>query len=495
MPDELLFTVVGSTAQPAQPIPLADAGLKERADLQEWVLAHPIILGSDVKIVTFEFDRWWTTSGTAPADRLDVLGLGEDGRLVVAELKRDMAPDTTEMQAIKYAAMASRFTLDSLAEQHARFREQRQDACSKDEALSSLATHAPDLSEDTLRRPRIVLLAREFPSVVTATTVWLTEMGLDITLLKFQAYRSTAASPAGREQHTQVLLSVTRIYPVRDVEEFTVSPAQAQIRAAAETTRRTRDVSTVRRLIESGTISDGTVLTVNPRDINTEAREKVEAWLGEKPKRSQAVWQNKTNAPLRWHADDEEYTPSGLARMIVREAAQLERQFYGTQWWCDPEGRTLVELAAALSGSRAASYQAFWTRFLERVTAEHPNWTAAKVPPDQNWIELSSGIKGTHYSHVFARDNQLRTELYIDTGDEASTSELYNNFLASRDRIESTYGAQLDWQPLPGKRACRIADHRPDADVGRIDEHEAYIDWFFDTGTRLREALGSGTAT
>ena len=40
---------------------------------------------------------------------------------MVAELKRDRAPETVEMQAIKYAAMASRFTEDTLVEQHARF--------------------------------------------------------------------------------------------------------------------------------------------------------------------------------------------------------------------------------------------------------------------------------------------------------------------------------------------------------------------------------------
>lgn len=61
--DELLFTVVGPAAVPAEPISLADAGLKERADLQEWVIAYPEILGSGVKVVTFEFDRWWSSSG------------------------------------------------------------------------------------------------------------------------------------------------------------------------------------------------------------------------------------------------------------------------------------------------------------------------------------------------------------------------------------------------------------------------------------------------
>jgi hypothetical protein len=36
---ERLFTVVGSIATPATAISLADAGLRERTDLQEWVSA------------------------------------------------------------------------------------------------------------------------------------------------------------------------------------------------------------------------------------------------------------------------------------------------------------------------------------------------------------------------------------------------------------------------------------------------------------------------
>jgi hypothetical protein len=41
---ERVFTVFGSAATPAQPITLAEAGLRERSDLQEWVLAHSLVL-------------------------------------------------------------------------------------------------------------------------------------------------------------------------------------------------------------------------------------------------------------------------------------------------------------------------------------------------------------------------------------------------------------------------------------------------------------------
>src|SRR5271170_7261911 len=106
MAEEMLFTVAGSVAMPAQMISLQEAGLEKRADFQEWVLANPAVLGPAVKVITFEFDGIPTSAG-ANRDRITVLGLGADGRLVIAELKAARTPDT-EVSAIKYAAMASR---------------------------------------------------------------------------------------------------------------------------------------------------------------------------------------------------------------------------------------------------------------------------------------------------------------------------------------------------------------------------------------------------
>jgi hypothetical protein len=223
MPDELLFNVQESRAVPATPISLAEAGLSERQHLQEWVLSHPEIIGDGVLVVTSEFDNWRSATG-AERDRLDVLGIDREGRLVVAELKRDRAPDTVEMQAIKYAAMASRFTPDVVASQHAEFLRRRGTTVLDEDAMVRLVKHVGgDLDPDVLRQPRIVLVASAFPPVVTASVVWLSEMGLDVTLVRIQAYRG---------QGDQMIVSVSQLYPVPDVEEFTVAPVRASARRA-----------------------------------------------------------------------------------------------------------------------------------------------------------------------------------------------------------------------------------------------------------------------
>jgi hypothetical protein len=226
MSEELVFTVTGDTAQIGRPITLAEAGLTERQHLQEWVLGNPDILGSSVMIITSEFDRWESRAG-AERDRLDVLALGADGHLVVAELKRDTAPDSVQMQAIKYAAMASRFDADVLADAYVDFQQRHyQKTVSTEEAAEILSTHTDfAMSDETLRAPRIVLIASQFPANVTATAVWLSEMGLDISLIRVQAYE--LPTPA------RIVITVSQHYPPPDVKEFLVAPTRASRRAQA----------------------------------------------------------------------------------------------------------------------------------------------------------------------------------------------------------------------------------------------------------------------
>ena len=73
-----------------------------------------------------------------------------------------------------------------------------------------------DLDPELLRQPRIVLIASAFPPTVTATAVWLSEMGLDVSLVRVQAYRT---------QH-DVVVTASQLYPIPAVEEFTVAPVR-----------------------------------------------------------------------------------------------------------------------------------------------------------------------------------------------------------------------------------------------------------------------------
>ncbi len=289
MPSELIFTVQPGAAQPAQPISLAEAGLRERSDLQEWVRNNPEILGDDIRIVTFEFAAWQARDGRA-ADRLDLLGLDGEGRLLVAELKRGPAPDTVGMQAVKYAAFASRFTPETLSERHADYLSREgTELVSAENALVQLEEHAGgELDPDLLRRPRIALVAASFPPQVTASAVWLTEMGVEVSLIEFNAYRT---------EH-DVVLSVSQVWPLQEVEDFTVSPREMEQRATDERSHTRRETRAVARLVDAGLIEDGALVELAPRGIRPLWRERVAEWLKADPQRSHVTWRNHPSTPL-----------------------------------------------------------------------------------------------------------------------------------------------------------------------------------------------------
>ncbi len=211
MYDEVMFTVQGSKAAKVERVGLAELELQERAHLQEWVVAHPDVIGPGARIITTEYDRWQTAAGAPVLDRLDILAIDGDGRLVVVELKRDVAPHTIHMQAINYAAMVSRLTPADVADLYSASRTRAGAPMDAEAARTELETEML-LKADGIRSPRIVLVASDFPPAVTASVVWLNEQHVDITLVRFRAYKLL----------DQVAVSFSRLYPVPDVEEFTI---------------------------------------------------------------------------------------------------------------------------------------------------------------------------------------------------------------------------------------------------------------------------------
>ena len=481
----MLFTVAGSVAMPAQTISLEEAGLEERADLQEWVLSNPGILGPAVKIITFEFEGLPVTVNGR--DRVDVLGLGADGRLVVAELKGGRAPDT-EIQVLKYAAMASRMLPETLADHYVRLQTRLQQPLTHEEAMAELQAHAPDMSQELLRKPRIVLLAQDFPPMVSASVVWLNEMGLDLTLLQVSAFRSYVYGQTGTSNVP--MISVTQVYPVREVEEFTISPERQLAKDMAMAKRRVQDAAIARRLVSSESVADGTPFTLSPRnEMTSEMRNQLEQWLHEDPVRRTAYWQNNMVASLVWDADKAAYTPAALVRHVVELATGISQDFFGTQWWRDPNGWTIAELAGPLGGGRGALYRDFWSRWLERVRHTHPHWTRMSSLPAQNFITLPSPIRGTHYGLSFAASGRLRSDFSIDLGTPEASAAQFEALSRQRDTVESLYGAPLQWERLPDRSAYRIADYG-EGEITRVEDYAFYIDWMIDAQERMHRAIG-----
>ena len=342
MADRLLFTVQGKTPVVAKEITLAEAGLKEREDVEEWVIAQPALIGPDVLIVTSEFAGWASKKGDRDLDRLDVLALAADGRLVLAELKRDKAPTTVGMQVLNYAARANLFTVEKLAVVHQKFLKSRGTTVTVDEARALLEHHAAELSDETLGDvPRLVLLATDFGLDVTTTAVFLTrKLGVDIQLVQLQAYRTAS---------NDLIVSVSRIFPPQDMDDIVLGPQAEQ--EQEKKLEKTREKNTVARILAAEAIPEGTVLRLQPgNEMSATAKKTVLAWVGEDEKRGQATWQLSTSAPLVWAVDGHAYSPTGLVRHLASQAGVEIDSIAGPRSWRDGKGLTLPEIAAKADG-------------------------------------------------------------------------------------------------------------------------------------------------
>lgn len=339
MERELVFTVDSGVANAATPISFIEAGLREREHLQEWILAHPEILGTDLRIISFEFGRWEAFDRVPTYDRLDVLAINRSGRLMVAELKRDRAPDTVTMQALNYAAMVSRFSVDTLTEVYARHH--AADGFDTEQAHAGLTEWAPELSDETLGPPGIVLVATDFSPQVTNTALFLYENGIDIRLVQARLYRTTSR---------EIVLTTSQLLPVPAAETFMVRPRSTPGTQTATRIARERRASIPERLVTHAVFAQGEQLRITVPTGTAEDRDKIEEWLNEDPQRTTVSWSQDARAPVIWAVDGQSYNLTTLIRRIIKSSTgnPPRTQTWGPNWYRDTADRVLYKIAETL---------------------------------------------------------------------------------------------------------------------------------------------------
>ena len=162
-----LFRVDPNTKAPNKILEtdFADLGFKER-DIQNWVVAKPDILGDDLLIVAEEFSDFDRTN-----ERLDLLAVDPDGKLVIIELKRDHSGADVHWQAIKYASYLRQTTQVQIIRMLA-----AQMSLSEIEAEDKLSDHLESGALENLNHDqRIILASHRFAAEVTSAALWMNE--------------------------------------------------------------------------------------------------------------------------------------------------------------------------------------------------------------------------------------------------------------------------------------------------------------------------------
>ncbi len=194
-------------------VEFSSLGFQERRDIQEWVAANPGILGEDLLIIGKEFSGFDRTD-----ERLDLLAVDADGRLVVIELKRDDTGSDAHWQAIKYASYLHRATADNVVPMLAEY-----GAVSESEATDRLLRHLNADDFNALNNDqRIILASHRFAPEVISAALWLNEKapGEDlITCVQLTPYRDGEAG--------SLYVQANTIIPVPGVDEYVIGIGDA----------------------------------------------------------------------------------------------------------------------------------------------------------------------------------------------------------------------------------------------------------------------------
>ena len=195
-----------------QEVEFSRLGLQERRDIQEWVAANHGILGDDLLIIGKEFSGFDRTN-----ERLDLLAVDQDGKLVIIELKRDDSGADAHWQAIKYASYFQRATADEIAGMAAAYWNE-----SLDDTFNRLVQHwgADDLNALN-NDQRIILASHRFAPEVTSAALWLNQKvpGENlITCVKLTPYRDA--------QTESLYVQASTIIPVPGIDDYLVGVGQ-----------------------------------------------------------------------------------------------------------------------------------------------------------------------------------------------------------------------------------------------------------------------------
>lgn len=183
-----------------------ELGFKERKHLQEWIADNPSTLGEDLLIIQKEFSGFDDTS-----ERLDLLALDKDGKLVVIENKLDDSGKDVTWQALKYASYCSTLTQKNIIDIYQKYLGSDINA---EQKLKDFLFGELEILNNTAK-PRIILVAANFKKEVTSTVLWLLGYDLDI-----KCYKATPYQMAD-----ELFIHFDQIIPTQDTEEFIIKMA------------------------------------------------------------------------------------------------------------------------------------------------------------------------------------------------------------------------------------------------------------------------------
>ncbi len=131
----------------------------------------------------------------------------------------------------------------------------------------------------------------------------------------------------------------------------------------------------------------------------------------------------------------------------------------------------------------------WWSEFLPVFHEAFPDWSKARTPSKDSWMNFPSGRSGIQYALAFAKpagatSYSLKAEVNIDDGES-----LYPELETKRPEIDLDCTQDLRWERLEGKRRSRIATYLNPVDPDDRDSWSEYREWAIEALGELRRVF------
>lgn len=198
-----LFKVTTTKLEPIPQTTFMAEKMLERKDIQRLLCEDISPISEGIMVIAKEFCDWEDSKRS-----IDLLCLSRDADLVVIEIKRTEDGGHMELQAIRYAAMVSSMTFETVCREYANLKGLEIEIAKREvfEFLGQDQEEENVMSGDV----RIILVSGDFSTEITTSVLWLNRQGLDVKCIRLRPYR------VGDD----VLIDATQIIPLPEAADY-----------------------------------------------------------------------------------------------------------------------------------------------------------------------------------------------------------------------------------------------------------------------------------
>jgi Domain of unknown function (DUF4268) len=129
---------------------------------------------------------------------------------------------------------------------------------------------------------------------------------------------------------------------------------------------------------------------------------------------------------------------------------------------------------------------AFWTELVQAMSERETSFNTPKAHA-RGWCDLRIGTSRAHIDLTALR-RRLSCDLYIN---HSQSALIFQQLETERPAIEGELGLEgkLKWQPLPDKKACRIAFYKDIDSLGERERWPESFEWMLDWAEKFKNVF------